>query len=407
MQQNKPESAAKELRRYLASEPEDGRAHAFLSLCLCDTNNVKEAIREGMEAIRNSPNDPVGYYALGHALYLHGAHTEAIDRVKEAIRLNPWNEHYFHLLGNIYMEQGLWKKALDAAEHGLKVNAEDVDCANLRSRALLQLGRKKEAAATVEGALAIAPTDAMTHATKGWNLLHQARHREALDSFREALRLNPEMKWAKQGLVAALKANYPVYGLLLRYFLWMSRLSPGVRTALFLGMWVIIQVLRGAARTQLAPFVTPLIVLYALFVYLSWTADPFFNLLLRFNPYGRFALNDDEVNASNFVGGLIVLAIVSVMIGLTLSHVAAIIAAALFAALILPASGAFRCAEGNPRLIVGGLAVVLAIAGIFGLGRMEIVPDDSISLIIVVFAIVGCWLSLWVVNIFTRYYPRE
>ena len=86
--------------------------------------------------------------------------------------------------------------------------------------------------------------------------------RGALEHFREALRLNPSLEWARAGLVEALKARYPVYGLLLRYFLWMSTLSRRAQWAVILGACSF-RALRAVATNNpaLAPWITPLLVL--------------------------------------------------------------------------------------------------------------------------------------------------
>ena len=59
---------------------------------------------------------------------------------------------------------------------------------------------------------------------------------------RETLRLEPGNEWARQGLVTALKARNPIYGLFLQYALFMGRLSPRCSA-----MWILS--LRMPART--------------------------------------------------------------------------------------------------------------------------------------------------------------
>ena len=56
--------------------------------------------------------------------------------------------------------------------------------------------------------------------------------------------------------VEALKARYFLYRWLLQFFLWMSRLSPGVRGGLIVGAYVLVRVLRDVAR-QLAWVLAP------------------------------------------------------------------------------------------------------------------------------------------------------
>ena len=93
--------------------------------------------------------------------------------------------------------------------------------------ALVQLGRKDEAQQTLGSALANDPENALTHANQGWALLHRGDHAKALEHFREALRIDPELDWARAGIVEALKARHLIYRVMLRFFLWMGRQSQG------------------------------------------------------------------------------------------------------------------------------------------------------------------------------------
>jgi len=63
--------------------------------------------------------------------------------------------------------------------------------------ALVKLGRREAAAATIGAALAKDPQNAHTHANQGWALLHHGDHARRLEHFREALRLDPELDWAR------------------------------------------------------------------------------------------------------------------------------------------------------------------------------------------------------------------
>ena len=42
---------------------------------------------------------------------------------------------------------------------------------------------------------------------KAWALIEQGEHEQAMEHFREALRLNPQLDWARQGIVEAMKAR--------------------------------------------------------------------------------------------------------------------------------------------------------------------------------------------------------
>jgi len=111
------------------------------------------------------------------------------------------------------------------------LDPEHAGCLNLRAMAEVKLGRKAQAAATIEAALARDPENAGTHANRGWTYLEESDPGRALEHFREALRLDPENEWAREGMVEALKARHGVYRLVLRCFLWMQKLGESARWA--------------------------------------------------------------------------------------------------------------------------------------------------------------------------------
>src|SRR5262249_2143492 len=157
---------------------------------------------------------------------------EAEVAIAEAIRLNPLDADYHQLLAGVRYEQRRWPDALAAAQEGLRLDPEHVGCNNMRALALVKLGRQGEPGRTPEPSLARDPDNAMTHANMGWALLEKAETAKSLDHFREALRLDPELEWARAGIVEALKARYLIYRWILHYFLWMQKLSHKAQWAI-------------------------------------------------------------------------------------------------------------------------------------------------------------------------------
>jgi tetratricopeptide (TPR) repeat protein len=209
---------------------------------------------------------------------------------------------HFGRLASISIDGHRWQVALDAAEMGLRLDPDDVDCTNLRAIALVRLGRKDEAGATIDAALAKQPEDARSHANQGWTLLHQGNPRKAMEHFREALRLEPNMEWARLGIIEAMKARNILYRWILGYFLWMTKFSPRVQIMLILGLLFGTQILNAvcAAVPVLELVQLPLVLLYVLFVWTTAVAPTLFNLLLMLNKFGRFALNRIEKLDSAF-----------------------------------------------------------------------------------------------------------
>ncbi|WP_460504376.1 tetratricopeptide repeat protein, partial [Hymenobacter agri] len=154
-------------------------------------------------------------------------------------------------------------------------------------------GRPTEAGHAARSALRYNADSSQTQAQAGWVSLETNRPQEALEHFREALRLDPESEFAREGLVEALKARYWVYRSFMRFVYWAGTLSDGVRRGLFLGAYVVVR------------FVPLLLPLYLAFVFMSWFADVLFESLLRVSAYGRLALSERQTRHSNQFLGLL------------------------------------------------------------------------------------------------------
>jgi tetratricopeptide (TPR) repeat protein len=175
---------------------------------------------------------------------------DAYRAVQEALRLDPADADSFALLSSIELARNRWLAALEAAEQALALNAEHVGAANLRAMALVRLGRKAEAMESVDYALGRAPDNAFSHANQGWNRLHQNDPLKAQEHFREALRLDPNLDYAREGMLEALKARNPVYRIMLAYFLWLGRQSSRFQWAFIIGIFFGGRVARSLSISQ-------------------------------------------------------------------------------------------------------------------------------------------------------------
>jgi hypothetical protein len=171
------------------------------------------------------------------------------------------------------------------------------------------------------------------------------------------------MEYARIGIVEAMKARNPIYRPILRFFLWMGSLQGRSQMWLILGLFFGGRLLRQVARSQpsLAPFLYPVIFLYTAFVLLTWVADPLFNLLLRLDRFGRLALSRKEIQASNWFGAVLGLALVALAAGLATGSETPLLVALGAGALILPVTAVFRCAPGWPRRAMAGYTALVAL----------------------------------------------
>lgn len=302
--QSRPRDALAEVQQALTADPDDPDALLTLARCLSSLDRHAEALDAARRAVGLAPDEPFSHRVLAFALHRADREAEAEKAADEAVRLAPDEDNGFVLRASIRLARRRWADALADAEAALALNPENVEALNFRALALVQLGRPEDAHRTGDFALNRAPEDAMAHAVKGWACLHQSRPREARPHFLEALRLQPDLEYARHGMLEALKAVNPVYRGMLAYFLWMGRQSRGMQWAFILVTLFGVRFVRGiAAANPVAGYVLwPLIGLFYAFLFLTWTATPLFNLLLRFDRFGRHVLSRAERLASTLFG---------------------------------------------------------------------------------------------------------
>jgi tetratricopeptide (TPR) repeat protein len=413
LDQQRLDLAEGELRRELAANPDNALAHALLGLCLARFERYAEATDEAETAIRLAPDMALGHHARALVLADRNRLDEAVPSAEEAIRLDPEDAGHFALLSEIRFRQRRWRDALEAADAALRLDAEHVGATNARAQALTMLGRRAEAGQAIDTALSREPENALSHANMGWTLLHRGEPTRAAEHFREALRLDPEEEWARHGIVEALKAKNPLYGLLLRYFLWMSRLARSYQWAILVGGYLGYQALRGVARSRpdLAPLINPLLVLYLLFALMTWTAGPLFNLTLRLSRFGRLVLTPEEVRASNWVGATVLVALIALAAWLLTGRGELLPYALVFVALVPPVAAVFHCQPGWPRLVMTLIAAGLGLLGLAGVALALVGQPGSaaagLSGGLVGVTLIGAFASQWIANGLIMARPRR
>jgi tetratricopeptide (TPR) repeat protein len=401
--QNRFDLADREFRNELAESPDNAIAHAFLALCLVQHDGKDEAMREADLAIQLDPGVAFCHFVRGRVLCHQERFKEAEASAQEAIRLDPHDADFLGLLASVELARHRFLAALEAADRGLAIDPEHAHCTNLRAMSLVQLGRKDEAQLTLGNALANDPENALTHANQGWALLHRGDHEKALEHFREALRIDPELDWARAGIVETLKARHLIYRVMLRFFLWMGRQSKVAQWVVILGFVFGRSILASVAQAHpaLAPFLVPVLALSFAFLMLTWISSPLFNLLLRFNRFGRLALSREQRVASNWIGGCFLLAAVSLVAYLVRPTVLASFGMVYFGLLLLPLAVTFGQAPGRPRRLMAAYTAALVLMGmpvlsLILLDRASPWQNVELASKLFEFFVYGAVLSTWI-----------
>jgi tetratricopeptide (TPR) repeat protein len=299
--QGRFKDAEKQLSDALRLDPDNDYALALLTRCKFDQKQFLEGIDVIQRAIQVAPLEGYYFYLLAFGYYQLDNNQAALRHLKRAVELSPWTAEFLGLWGLVLLEEKNFELALQKANEGLAVDAENITCLNVRSTALNKLRRVDDAIETMQDALKKDPENAYTHTTVGWNLLEKGRHKEAATHFREALRLQPNMEGAREGLKQALKSKIPPYRWLLQYSFWISNKGKYARWAILLGIYFGVQAIGQLSKSggeNIAIIGMAIVGVYILFVIMSWVINPLANLFLLFHKDGKYALNKREkINA--------------------------------------------------------------------------------------------------------------
>lgn len=369
--QSRYELAAKELCEELAADPENAGAHAMLAICLAHKKEFERALDEANAAVHLAPDDPYVHYARADVLDDMDRLKEAEEAIQEAIRLDPYDADYFALTSRILFQQQRFKKALKAAAAGLSIDPANQACMRARVLALIHLDRMKYVPQAVESALAMNAEDAFSHAARGYFLLDSTKYDEALNSFKEALRIDPEMEWARDGVVTALKKQYLLYRASLGFLALLPKIIM-IAPAFFLCagcfVWFMFaDIIRGpwgwvAIFAYFAFFIT----LLGAKELADWIVDPFFDLVLRCNRFGRLTLSMEQVTTSNWFGAIVLVSLLCLLFGWVFHNGYAYSLAIGSGVMLLPVACVFQCSRGWPRNVMVAYTISVGVIGATG-----------------------------------------
>jgi tetratricopeptide (TPR) repeat protein len=357
------------LMQGLADDPEHPMLNAFLAYCLRMENRAEEGLAPARHAASREPEWAFVHYVL--ALVYEGLEKpkDALSALDTAISLEPQDPNYHGLKAAILFQTGKWHKAIESAEQGLKADPQHTQCRGILTAANNQLGRHDEVEHLVDESLRNDPQNAFAFANKGWSCLRQRNQKEAIRHFKEALRLEPDLEWARHGALEALKAHNFLYRGLLAFFFKMGTLPQGAQFGIMIGLFIAFRVARsvGESNPALQPYVTPLIIAYLAFAYATWVGMSLANCALLFHPFGRMAMNKKEKRDARVLGGTLLAAVMTLGFGLYKGSPQAIELGVLLIMTSLPLVGAQNA--GTPKGLRIGVAMT---AAIFGLGVLGI-----------------------------------
>lgn len=295
--------ASLELGRHIAHQPNDPWAYSLLAVCHSVLKKDEEAIATAKHSIGLDPDESWFHYILADLYYRQNLLYESRHALSEAIRLAPHVARYWGLKANIDSALCDWDSALKAAETGLEHDPGSVHCQNLRALALAKLGKKGEARNTLEKALSSDPENSLTFAYQGWTHIHNGEAQAAINAFTEALRLQPDLEWARLGMMNALRERHPLFATARR----LSRPLPLLLvTLVFIGCVVTFfycMQLRNSVPwlwpIAAAPTIASFLLLLLAWLPVDSVDDTLLRVMMQFDPRGKLLLTEEERKRAN------------------------------------------------------------------------------------------------------------
>ena len=288
---------------------------AFVKIKLQQFEAAEDVVKIGLSL---APNHPYFYYYSGIIKAHKKQYESAKKELREAISLYPNESEFYITLSRIYYETDDYTNAEKTVRQALSLAPKNLNALNLLASILNSMGRKGEAIEVMDNALEMDPENVESHTNYGWAYLHKGDNEKALMHFQSALRRDPTLISAQNGLMEAMKARFFVYRWFLRFMLWLSDLGKKGSWAVLFGGYLLVRLLSNLSKhiEGLSYFLNPIIVVIALFFLSTWILHPLMDLYLLTNQYGKILLDDERKQKAKMLGMLLLISAVSACIGL-------------------------------------------------------------------------------------------
>jgi Tfp pilus assembly protein PilF len=383
------------LKEALAQEPNDAFALHQLAVCqFHQTDKRREALETIGRALALDPNSSEHHILKSFILSGLSRSKEALTSARDALALDPYESGAFAAEAQAHLQMEHWADAERAAREALALDADSSVAANQLAQALRLQNKLAENTEHLSGMLARDPEDPFTHANAGWTALQRGGHREAEEHFREALRLDPDFDYAREGLLNSFRARSPLYRAYLQYCFLMQRLSGGTRWAVIIGLYIAFRYARSLTGTAARPYAIAFCVLYLVFVLWVWVAKGVGNFILLWDRFAKYALRPAEKLEAAFVGGGVLVGLPILFLGIGFDIKPMFVLGAGLVAAAFPLSITFTNEAKFGRMFFGAIGFGTLAVTLITLGNsiVTIIPEKTTAAVFVVM-LLACGLS--------------
>ncbi len=358
------EEAVALLVSHLAHFPEDPGVFIELALNRSEiSGQLRQALDDAKTASGLMPGEAFPLALQSRILAQLERPKEALPLAESAIGFDPefgfaWKSKCLALIG-----LSRWKEAEDCARTALGLDADDEFASNLLAHSLRMQNRLAESEDESKRRLAQNPEDAFSFANAGWSALQRGDVKGAEGHFKEALRIDPEMEHARDGLKQSYRARSAFFRVFLKWSFFMQRFSANHQFAIIIGLIVGFRILRVLAASVHPLLVIPVALAYYLFVFGSWLSDGIANFLLLRDPVARLSLDRGEKIEGATMGMLLVGGLVGLVAGASMGMSPWIVAGGILMVSALPASMIFTNPSRIGRVVFSLIALAVLLIG--------------------------------------------
>ncbi|MEO1054804.1 MAG: hypothetical protein AAFX87_29495, partial [Bacteroidota bacterium] len=158
-----------------------------------------------------------------------------------------------------------------------------------------------------------------------------------------------------------------------------------------IGMVVGVRILNGIADSNpdLAVIIRPIVYLYMAFAISTWVISPVYNVLLKFNPYGKYALSKKERTSANFIGISFAVGLLSFIAYFTGGYDIFLLSGIYGISMMIPLGSMLTPVKKNSQGILIGAAALLAVLGAMEI--LQVLSSGGLSALsnIYIFGVIG------------------
>ena len=394
------EEAVATLLSHLAHHPEDPAAFIELAINRMEIpGQMKLALEDARTATGLMPE-------LSFPLSLQSRILTQLDKPKEglamaesAIAMEPdcdyaWNSKCLALI-----DLTRWKEAEEAARKALEIDPDDEMGSNLLAHVLRMQNRLDESEEESSRRLARDPENAFSFASAGWAALQRGDIKGAEARFRESLRIDPQMEYAREGLKESFRARSAFFRLFLKWSFFLQKFSESNRTLIIISLVIGFRLLRKLAAGIHPLLVVLVVFVYYLFVFGSWLSGGLANFFLLRDPVARMSLDRAEKLEGFAIAMLFFGGFAAAIAGYTINIVPLAAAGCALLAAAIPASMVFTNPSKKGTVV---FSLVTAAILVIGAGMVaEVIANPEIGMTkgragnYFSFMVVLCAVSSW------------